>query len=120
MQFPHATAAFVAGDGPPARGGEAITGLALALWDGDHSYVADPRRVVESRDLALVVAERAISVVRRGVSGEAMAQGVGGGLCAAMRADLRVEVGDMPLHGARAEVERGGDPAIAVAGSEQP
>jgi len=49
-----------------------------------------------------------------------MAQGVCGGLGPAMRADLRVEVGDMPLHGARAEVERGGDPPIAVADSEQP
>ena len=62
-------AAFVAGDGPPARGGEAITGLALALWGGGPSYVADPRRVVAARDFALIVAERAISVVRRGCDG---------------------------------------------------
>lgn len=62
-------AVFVAGDGPPTRGGEAITGLALALWDGDRSYVADPRRVVAVRDLALIVAERTSSVVRRGHDG---------------------------------------------------
>jgi len=62
-------AVCVAGDGPPTRGAEAIAGLALALWDGGPSYVADPRRVVAARDLALIVAERAISVVRRGCDG---------------------------------------------------
>ena len=50
--------------------------------------------------------ENVIHVGAPGLSGEAVAQGVGGGLGPAVRADLRVEVGDMPLHGARAEGER--------------
>lgn len=60
-----AGAVLVADDGPPIRGDAAIASLALALWEGDRAYVADPRRVVQARDLALIVAERAISVVRR-------------------------------------------------------
>lgn len=59
-------AVFVAGDVPPIRGGEAITRWALALWDGERAYVADPQRVLQARDLALVVAERGITVMRRG------------------------------------------------------
>ena len=54
-----------------------------------------------------------------GVSAEVVAQGVGRGLGAAVRAELEAQVGDVALHGARAEGERGGDPAIAVARSEQ-
>ena len=48
-----AGAVLVAGDGPPARGGAAIARLALAMWAGDGAYVADPRRVVQARDIAL-------------------------------------------------------------------
>jgi len=62
-------ATFVADGEPPLRGGEAIRDLALALWDGDRTYVADARRVVQAGDLALIIAERAISVVRRGHDG---------------------------------------------------
>ena len=62
-------AVFVAGDGSAARGGEEIARWATALWAGDRTYVADPRRVVQARDLALVVAEQAINVVRRGRDG---------------------------------------------------
>ena len=58
-------AVLVADGGSPIRGGEAIANLALALWAGDRSYVAEPQRVVQARDLALIVAERAVSVVRR-------------------------------------------------------
>jgi hypothetical protein len=59
-------AVFVAGDEPSVRGGAAITRRALALCDGGRTYVADPQRVLQARDLALVLAERGIAVMRRG------------------------------------------------------
>jgi hypothetical protein len=52
-----------------ARGAEEIGRLAALLWDGDRTYVANPRRVVQARDTALVLADRAINVVRRGSDG---------------------------------------------------
>ena len=51
-----------------ARGVE-IAWLALATWHGDATYVADPRRVVQARDIALIIADRAINVARRGHDG---------------------------------------------------
>ena len=57
------------GDGPPARGGQAIARLAAALWAGDRTYVAAPRRVLQARDVALVLADRGVSVARRGSDG---------------------------------------------------
>ena len=60
---------LVAGDGRPARGGEEIARLALATWAGDRPYVADPRRVLQARDIALIVTERGINVLRRGRDG---------------------------------------------------
>lgn len=59
-------ALFVAGDGPALRDNEAIIRRALALWDGERTYIAEPKRVLQMRDLALVVAERGIAVMRRG------------------------------------------------------
>jgi hypothetical protein len=64
-----AGALLVVGDGPPVRGGEAIARLAMAIWDGERTYVADPRRVVQARDLALIVADQGITVARRGSDG---------------------------------------------------
>ncbi len=64
-----AGAVLIAGDERPARGGEAIARLALATWAGDHTYVADPRRVMQARDIALIIAEQGINVVRRGRDG---------------------------------------------------
>ncbi len=58
-------AVLVAGDVQPARGGEEIARLALATWEGDRTYVADPRRVVQARDIALIVVERGVNVARR-------------------------------------------------------
>jgi hypothetical protein len=53
-----------------ARGGEQIGRLAAAMWDRDYRYLADPRRVLQARDTALVVGPRGIHVVRRsGASG---------------------------------------------------
>jgi hypothetical protein len=52
-----------------ARGTVEIGRLAAALWEADWAYVAAPRRVVQARDVALVLADRAINVVRRGSDG---------------------------------------------------
>ena len=52
-----------------ARGSEEIGRLTSALCDGGRTYVAEPRRVVQARDTALVLADRAISVARRGRDG---------------------------------------------------
>ena len=40
-----------------------------ALWEGERTYVAEPRRVVQARDIALVLADRAINVLLRGSDG---------------------------------------------------
>ncbi len=59
-------AVLVAGDGVhEARGGEEIARFATAMWERDRTYVADPQRVLQARDTALVVGERGINVVRR-------------------------------------------------------
>src|ERR671931_2752455 len=52
-----------------ARGGEAIADSASALWAADRTYLAEPRRVVQVRDTALVVGPGGINVVRRGRDG---------------------------------------------------
>jgi len=64
-----AGAVFIAGDGQCARGGEAIAHSALARWAGPHSYVAEPLRVVQARDIALIIAERCVNVARRNQDG---------------------------------------------------
>lgn len=58
-------AVLVAEERPPVRGGEAIAERLLALWAGERSFVADPRRVLQAGDIALIVAERTINVMRR-------------------------------------------------------
>jgi hypothetical protein len=55
--------------GEEVCGGEAIGPLAAALWERDVGYVADPRRVVQAHDTALVVSERSIGVARRAGDG---------------------------------------------------
>jgi hypothetical protein len=58
------------GEGPDAaRGTEEIGRHVAALWTGDWTYVAHPRRVVQARETALVLADGAINVVRRGSDG---------------------------------------------------
>lgn len=57
-------------DRQEARGGEQIGRLARALWETNRTYVAEPRRVVQARDTALVVGSGAISVVRRAGGGD--------------------------------------------------
>jgi hypothetical protein len=60
---------FVVGRGLKEARGEEIARFAEALWDRDFTYLADPRRVLQARDTALVVAERGVNVVRRGRDG---------------------------------------------------
>jgi ketosteroid isomerase-like protein len=63
-------AVLALGEGPEvARGAEEIGRLATAAWEGDKTYVAEPRRVVQARGTALVLADRAINVVCRGSDG---------------------------------------------------
>jgi hypothetical protein len=52
-----------------AQGGEAIAGLAGELWERELTYLADPHRVVQARDSALVLAAHGINVLHRGDDG---------------------------------------------------
>jgi ketosteroid isomerase-like protein len=52
-------------EGPHEARGEEAGRMARALWDREQTYVAEPRRVVQARDIALVVSDRAINVLRR-------------------------------------------------------
>lgn len=48
------------------RGGAQIASHACALRDCGYVYLADPSRVLQARDIALVIAQRAVNVMRRG------------------------------------------------------
>jgi hypothetical protein len=54
-----------AGGTQQARGGQEIGRVAEAMWHADRCYLAEPQRVLQARDTALVIAERSINVVRR-------------------------------------------------------
>jgi hypothetical protein len=45
--------------------GEEIAGAVAGLWEREIGYLAEPRRVLQTRDVALIVADGAISVVHR-------------------------------------------------------
>ena len=63
-------AVLVTGNGrQQARGGAEIVLFATAMWERDRTYLAEPRRVIQARDTALVIAEGGINVVRRGSDG---------------------------------------------------
>jgi hypothetical protein len=55
----------VRGGLPEARGHRQIARVAAQLWDSERLYPADPRRVLQVRDTALVLAGHATNVVRR-------------------------------------------------------
>jgi hypothetical protein len=55
-----------AGSGSDARGGEEIMRLAAALRGRGYTYLADRGRVLQAGDTSLVIARRAINVMRRG------------------------------------------------------
>jgi hypothetical protein len=59
------SATLVGGGLPEARCHQQIARVAAQLWDAERLYLADPRRVLQVRDTALVVSGRAINVVRR-------------------------------------------------------
>jgi hypothetical protein len=72
-QLFHPGAILVADGGlPEARGRQQITRVATQLWDAQRLYLADPRRVLQVGDIALVLAERATNVAhprsRRGLA----------------------------------------------------
>ena len=52
-----------------ARGGEQIERLVSAMWTAGRTYFAAPRRVLQARDTALVLADRSVSVMHRGTDG---------------------------------------------------
>ena len=61
-QLFHPGAMLVASGGlPEARGRRQIAQVATQLWDSQRLYLADPRRVLQVRDTALVLAGRAIT-----------------------------------------------------------
>ena len=62
-------ATLMRGDERAVRGSEAIARVALATSDGMGVYVADPRRVLLARDIALVVMDHGVNVMRRGDDG---------------------------------------------------
>jgi ketosteroid isomerase-like protein len=45
--------------------GERIAALAARMWASKHRFMAEPRRVVQAGDTALVVADSTIGVARR-------------------------------------------------------
>jgi hypothetical protein len=69
-QLFHPGAILVPGGGlPEARGHRQIAQVATQLWDAERLYLADPRRVLQARDTALVLAGRATNVARRARDG---------------------------------------------------
>jgi hypothetical protein len=53
-------------DAAEARGGAQIAHRTASLCECGYRYVADPQRVLRSRDTTLVVARRAVNVMHRG------------------------------------------------------
>lgn len=57
------------GSDRPARGREESARHALMLWHEDHPYLAAPRQVLVTRELALVIGDQGINVLRRAPDG---------------------------------------------------
>jgi hypothetical protein len=69
-QLFEARSVLVAGAGPrETRGRGEIARVAAEMWGLRRTYLADPRRVLQVRDTALVVSSCAINVARRGADG---------------------------------------------------
>jgi hypothetical protein len=60
---------LVTGEPREVRGRAAIARAAASGWARDRTYVAEPQRVVQTGDTALVLASRGLSVVHRGPDG---------------------------------------------------
>jgi hypothetical protein len=57
--------ALLAASGAASARGAAIAPFVAELWAHDVTYIPGPRRVLQAKDTALIVAEHAISVVHR-------------------------------------------------------
>ncbi len=69
-QLFHPAAILAAGRGlPEARGHQQVAHVAAQLWASNGLYVADPRRILQVHDTALVLADRAIHVIQRAHDG---------------------------------------------------
>jgi len=69
-QLFHPGAMLVAGDGlHEARGQRQIAQVFARMWNAGCLYLADPRRILQARDTALIRAGRAINVARRANDG---------------------------------------------------
>lgn len=55
--------------GSEVRGNWEIARSASALWAHDYTYLADPGRVVQAHDVALVLAAQGTNVARRAADG---------------------------------------------------
>jgi hypothetical protein len=51
------------------RGAGAIARSASSLWERRFTYLGDPRRVLQARDVALVLAAQGVNVMRRSGDG---------------------------------------------------
>jgi hypothetical protein len=70
VQLFEPTAVLAAGgDLNDARGHREIARVAAQLWDSKRTYLADPRRVLQARDTALILGGGAINVAHRGGDG---------------------------------------------------
>ena len=50
-------------------GGPEIEHLATEMWQRNRTYLAEPRRIVQAGNTALIMTERGANVVRRGADG---------------------------------------------------
>ena len=55
--------------GEQVRGRAEILRAAAMLWQNGGSYLADPRRVFQAGDVALLIGDQLLSVARRGQDG---------------------------------------------------
>jgi hypothetical protein len=63
-------AVLVADDGTrEARGQEEIALLARQIWQRNRTYLAEPRRIVQAGNTALIMTQHGANVVRRGTDG---------------------------------------------------
>jgi hypothetical protein len=56
---------LAAGNERPVHGDQESARRALAFWNDERPYLADPRTVLVTRDLGLIVGEHGVNVVRR-------------------------------------------------------
>ena len=65
-QLFHPDAMLVTDEGlREARGQPQIAQAAAQMWTAGRLYLADPRRILQARDTALILAGRAVNVLRR-------------------------------------------------------